>query len=138
MKIKKFRKILFFFFSQRHNVFTNKRSQGALTFPIPFLTKTDRTEVACKIFDWNREVGAWNLLKDCDRAEASPKHWEKQGDLGTHLRLLLPLPPPEVLRMCLRWHPHLPILVLGQSSKVSSSFAPEFEVGLSHFKAHPM
>ena len=44
--------------------------------------------MACKIFDWNREVGAWSLLKDCGRAEASPKHWEEQGDLGTHLLLL--------------------------------------------------
>lgn len=93
--------------------------------------------MACKIFYWNREVGAWRLLKDCGRAEASPKHWKEQGDLETHLLLLLPIALQRYSVCASGGILHLLIVVLGQSYKESSSFAPKFEVGLSRFKAHP-
>lgn len=125
MKIKKFRKILFFFFLKDTMYLQTKRSQGALTFPIPFLTKLTELRWLARYLI---EQGSWGLepSKDCGRAEASPKHWEKQGDLGTHLRLLFHF-PPEVLRMCLRWQFRFPYRKLGPEFVASSSFAPEFE-----------
>lgn len=96
----------FFFFSQRHNVFTNKRSQGALTFPFLFWQNRQNWGGLQEALIGN--CGSWGLepSKDCGRAEASPN----TGRTGW------PRDPPSApastslqrCSVCLRWHPHLP------------------------------